>query len=121
MTSPPLPRNLDHLKNGRRVWFYGTHPSTQPLWGTVVGRSRDPQTGLVSLTIAPDGHEFAVRTEIKGGVVRRTINAVFPDLDSLNAHHAWLETATVDEISKWTGDMISLYNLISADPKDAKY
>jgi hypothetical protein len=58
---------------------------------------------------------------VRGGTIKRTINAVFPDLDALNAHHAWMDSATPDEIAKWTGDMISLYNMISTDPVDPKY
>lgn len=115
--SPPLPRNLDHLQNGRQVWFYGTHPSTAPCRGTVVGRGRDPEINLVALTIVPNTGQDGVRGEITpGGTIRRTINAVFPDLDSLNAHHAWLDKASPEEVSAWTRSIISLFDMIGADP-----
>ena len=74
----------------------------------------------MSLTIIPDA-AYELIKEIRGGTIKRTINAVFPDLDSLNAHHAWMDSATPDEIAKWTGEMITLYNMISSDPVDPKY
>lgn len=109
--SPPLPRNLDHLRNGHTCWFYGTAPSTQPCRGTVVGRGRDAATGLMTLTIAPDDTSL-VATEVRGGVIRRTVNAIFPDLDTLNAHHDFIDKATPDEVASWTKSVIQLSAMI---------
>lgn len=119
--SPPLPHNLNHLQNGRQVWFYGTRPSTAPCRGTVIGRGRDPETRLVSLTIVPSTGVEHVQAEVKGGTVKRTINAVFPDLNGLNAHHEFLEKASPDEVAAWTRQMIGLFDMISTDPQDSKY
>ena len=109
--SPPLPRNLDHLRNGHRVWFYGTSPSTQPCRGIVVGRGRDAQTNLMTLTIAPDDTS-QVAAEVRGGTLKRSVNAVFPDLNTLNAHAAFMADASPEELSAWTRQIIELSAMI---------
>lgn len=112
--SPPLPQDLSHLMNGHRVFFYRNQSPDDrtPCRGLVVGRGRDPESGLMRLTIAPDDQQMLAHEITPGLVIYRTVNGVFPTLDHLTSHAQFLEEASPAEVAAWTKSIIELSAMI---------